>query len=200
MGNAFVIIWRIGDEETVQAATSVGSSKGKFNLKKGDSINGKESPGKQSNSDNSSRRYDKQPSRQVELRRIPGVDLLADRALISYLKIIVEINRSKKALYYRSEPRLTSNGTEEFKIRMGFGLHAGWAIEGAVGSAHKIDATYLSPHVNMAARLETSSRQYGVPILVSEVFFDLLSSEVIIIIYVIASSSPSSLSVSLSSS
>jgi class 3 adenylate cyclase len=34
---------------------------------------------------------------------------------------------------------------------MGFGLHAGWAIEGAVGSLQKVDATYLSPHVNMAA-------------------------------------------------
>jgi class 3 adenylate cyclase len=38
---------------------------------------------------------------------------------------------------------------------MGFGLHAGWAIEGAVGSTYKVDATYLSPHVNMAARLGT---------------------------------------------
>ena len=52
---------------------------------------------------------------------------------------------------------------------MGFGLHAGWAIEGAVGSKQKVDATYLSPHVNMAARLETSSRQYGVPLLASQV-------------------------------
>ena len=51
------------------------------------------------------------------------------------------------------------------KVRMGFGLHAGWAIEGAVGSLQKVDATYLSPHVNMAARLETSSKQYGVPLL-----------------------------------
>ena len=29
------------------------------------------------------------------------------------------------------------------------------------GSLQKVDATYLSPHVNMAARLETASRQYG---------------------------------------
>ena len=60
---------------------------------------------------------------------------------------------------------------------MGFGLHAGWAIEGAVGSIHKVDATYLSPHVNMAARLETSSKQYGVPILVSERAQELCSEE-----------------------
>jgi len=55
------------------------------------------------------------------------------------------------------------------QVRMGFGLHAGWAIEGAVGSLQKVDATYLSPHVNMAARLTTSSKQYGVPLLASQV-------------------------------
>jgi len=60
---------------------------------------------------------------------------------------------------------------------MGFGLHAGWAIEGAVGSLQKVDATYLSPHVNMAARLETSSKQYGVPLLASHDFYDLLSPD-----------------------
>ena len=54
-------------------------------------------------------------------------------------------------------------------MRMGFGMHAGWAIEGAVGSVQKVDATYLSPHVNMAARLETASKQYHVPLLASQV-------------------------------
>ena len=37
---------------------------------------------------------------------------------------------------------------------------------------------YLSPHVNMAARLETSSRQYGVPLLASHFVHELLSPEV----------------------
>lgn len=46
-----------------------------------------------------------------------------------------------------------------FQIRMGFGLHVGWAIEGAIGSVYKIDASYLSPHVNMAARLEAATKQ-----------------------------------------
>ena len=36
---------------------------------------------------------------------------------------------------------------------MGFGLHMGYGIEGAVGSTYKIDASYLSPNVNIAARL-----------------------------------------------
>jgi hypothetical protein len=36
---------------------------------------------------------------------------------------------------------------------MGFGLHIGWAIYGAIGSVYKIDASYLSPNVNMVSRL-----------------------------------------------
>jgi len=43
---------------------------------------------------------------------------------------------------------------------MGFGLHYGWSFEGAIGSEFKIDASYLSPNVNMAARLEAASRQF----------------------------------------
>ena len=51
-----------------------------------------------------------------------------------------------------------------FKVRMGFGLHVGWGIEGPVGSMQKVDATYLSPHVNMAARCETAAKQWHVPV------------------------------------
>ena len=98
--------------------------------------------------------------------------------MLGYLKIIAEINRNPLVLGYRNEPRLTLKGTEPFQVRMGFGLHAGWAIEGAVGSLKKVDATYLSPHVNMAARLETSSRQYGVPILISHFTHELFSNDV----------------------
>eukprot|EP00606_Chrysophyceae_sp_TOSAG23-5_P001277 GSChrysophyteH2.ASY1.ANO1.1205.1 assembled CDS len=130
LGNAFVILWRIGDELDVQLQSQGG-----------------------------------------------GGNKLADHALVGYLKIIAEINRNDKIIEYRKEPRLTQNGTKKYKVSMGFGLHAGWAIEGAVGSIHKVDATYLSPHVNMAARLETSSRQYGVPILISQNAFDLFSSD-----------------------
>jgi hypothetical protein len=46
------------------------------------------------------------------------------------------------------------------------------AAQGAIGSMLKIDASYLSPHVNLAARLETGTHQFGVDILFSEqVFF-----------------------------
>ena len=58
---------------------------------------------------------------------------------------------------------------------MGFGLHVGWAIEGAIGSDYKIDASYLSPNVNMASRLEAATKQFGVTMLLSDDFVSLLS-------------------------
>jgi len=162
LGNAFLMIWRIGDEKTILKLTSGEAEQG---LRLKDLINPNKKPIKK-----------KQIS--VDLRRVPGIDRLADKALIGYLKIIAELNRNKQILDYRNNQKLTKNGTEEFKVRMGFGLHAGWAIEGAVGSIQKVDATYLSPHVNMSARLETSSKQFGVPLLFSQSLYDLMSPEI----------------------
>jgi class 3 adenylate cyclase len=65
-----------------------------------------------------------------------------------------------------------------YKVKIGFGLHQGWAIEGTIGSYFKIDASYLSPNVNMASRLEATTKYYDVPILFSGEIFDVLSSEV----------------------
>jgi len=47
---------------------------------------------------------------------------------------------------------------DNYKVKIGFGLHLGWGIEGAIGSIFKIDASYLSPNVNMAARLEGATK------------------------------------------
>ena len=51
-----------------------------------------------------------------------------------------------------------------------------WAVEGAVGSEYKIDATYLSPHLNMASRTVSACKQYGVSILLSQAVQELMSS------------------------
>ena len=64
-----------------------------------------------------------------------------------------------------------------YKVRIGCGLHVGWAIEGAIGSNRKIDASYLSPHVSFTEYLESSTKKYGVSLLLSEKFFRLLSPE-----------------------
>jgi hypothetical protein len=43
-------------------------------------------------------------------------------------------------------------------IFLRFGLQIGWAIEGAIGSIFKIDASYLSPHVNMVSTLANKKK------------------------------------------
>mmetsp|Transcript_32099 Transcript_32099/g.69908 ORF Transcript_32099/g.69908 Transcript_32099/m.69908 type:complete len:160 (-) Transcript_32099:284-763(-) len=60
---------------------------------------------------------------------------------------------------------------------MGFGIHIGWGIEGAIGSNFKVDASYLSPHVNIAYKLNQATKLYDVPILMSEDMYDYLSPE-----------------------
>jgi len=47
--------------------------------------------------------------------------------------------------------------------------------EGPIGSHYKIDASYLSPAVNVTARLESATRLYGVDIILSQAFAECLS-------------------------
>eukprot|EP01063_Lacrimia_lanifica_P032232 TRINITY_DN5469_c1_g3_i1.p1 TRINITY_DN5469_c1_g3~~TRINITY_DN5469_c1_g3_i1.p1 ORF type:complete len:1043 (+),score=305.47 TRINITY_DN5469_c1_g3_i1:151-3279(+) len=65
-----------------------------------------------------------------------------------------------------------------FTCTLGYGLHFGWAIEGAIGSSLKIDVSYLSPHVNIAARLEAATKQYRTDVLMSDAFCSILSQPV----------------------
>jgi class 3 adenylate cyclase len=102
---------------------------------------------------------------------------LADAALASFLVIQAALKRSKKLQGYNGREDLNAR-MPNFSVKMGFGLHVGWAIEGAIGSRYKIDASYLSPHVNMAARLEAATKQFGVPLLLSDAFVSLLSPAV----------------------
>ena len=104
--------------------------------------------------------------------------IVADKAVLSFLYIIRSIKLSQEILDYSEDERIMNAFPETgYKVNMGFGLHYGWAIEGTVGSKYKIDASYLSPNVNIAARLEAATRQYGVTILISGNVFDFLSSE-----------------------
>jgi hypothetical protein len=62
-----------------------------------------------------------------------------------------------------------------FFLQIGFGLHAGDAVQGAIGSQRKIDATYLSEVVDHSETLESATKRYGVKVLMSNAFYDLLS-------------------------
>lgn len=168
LGNAFLMVWRIGDEATLADYRGVAR-------RASERSTGSNSEGADHHHNHHlvPRKVIKRGS--IDLRRIPGLDMLSDKALVGFLKVIVEINRDLQILAYRNDPRLCGENDDGFSLRMGFGLHAGWAIEGAVGSLQKVDATYLSPHVNMAARMEAATRQFGVAILITRNFFKLLS-------------------------
>ena len=112
-----------------------------------------------------------------ERRKLGQQVTTADAALRSIIRILFETSTCP-ALY-----RLTANAALQARIpnyttRFGFGLHAGWGIEGAIGSGLKIDPTYLSPNVKWSERLETATKVYGVLILMSDAFWDLLSPPV----------------------
>ena len=49
---------------------------------------------------------------------------------------------------------------------------------GAIGSRFKIDASYLSPNVNMAARLEAATKQYHTSLLLSGPMYEKLTPAV----------------------
>jgi len=103
----------------------------------------------------------------------------ADKALYSFIKTMIEMTRHEEFLCNFSSRALSElyERMPGYKCRIGCGLHFGWAIEGAIGSSKKIDASYISPHVNMSETLESSTKEYGVSLLMSEPFYNLLSPE-----------------------
>ncbi|KAK9835000.1 hypothetical protein WJX81_003326 [Elliptochloris bilobata] len=102
---------------------------------------------------------------------------LADKALAAFVIINAALKRSRRLHRFTLREDLTTR-MPGFTVRLGFGLHVGWAIEGAIGSEYKIDASYLSPNVNMASRLEAATKQFGVSILISEDFACMLSASI----------------------
>lgn len=101
---------------------------------------------------------------------LTGNENICDEPLKAFLNMNIQMKENTAIQELAMDPRL-QNKLPGYTVRLGSGLHLGWAIEGAVGSSHKVDATYLSPHVNMASRLEAATKQYGVNILISESLF-----------------------------
>lgn len=102
---------------------------------------------------------------------------LPDLSLLSFIKILAKVNKDPEMLKYRHNAKLLAR-MPGYEIKMGFGLHLGWSIEGAIGSQFKIDASYLSPNVNVASSLEGLTKNYGVPFLISQTLYNFFSSPV----------------------
>ena len=118
----------------------------------------------------------KQGKIELKLKKINRVRQICDLALICFIRILIEINKSFKLAVYRQHKELNAR-MKNYKTRLGFGLHLGQSIEGAIGSMFKIDASYLSTNVNMANNLEENTKTFKKELIMSGDFYDYLSDD-----------------------
>jgi class 3 adenylate cyclase len=97
-------------------------------------------------------------------------------SVISFLLLISGLKRNRKMMKYKKHQGLNDR-LPNYEVKLGLGMHLGYAIEGPIGSYYKIDASYLSPHVRMSERLEGATKSYQAPILISGSLWDHLSHE-----------------------
>lgn len=175
-GSTFLMVYRIGDFKEVQMKKEKATNIIFQNLRrKSDLFCGKKTNMKIKKSVKLKERSAALSNMDIlHLASLPGINEFTDRALLGLLKSFAGIQRDKSLLNWKDDMRLGA-GVGAFSLEVTFGLDAGWAVEGAVGSRYKIDATYLSPHVNMAARLMSTCTQYCLTILLSEAVEELLS-------------------------
>lgn len=173
LGSAFLMVFRIGDFSEVhdrkKRATDVVFNSQMRNVRvrspKGPHIRKRRA---------SSKLFDRGGGGTLQLASLPGIQAFADRALLGFLKSFAGLHRDQNMQNWQKDFRLGA-GVGNYKIEVIYGMDAGWAVEGAVGSEYKIDATYLSPHVNMASRMMSACKQYGVTVLLSQAVEELLS-------------------------
>jgi len=167
LGQCFLLVFRIGAEKEVQErkkkATEVIFS-----------TSGAEKKTSVVHELRTSKRLSKQAEAAVQLYSLPGIQQFADRSVLGLLKCYAGLHRNTQLIKWKNDPRLATD-IGNYTVDMIYGMHAGWAVEGAVGSEYKIDATYLSPHVNMSSRMMSACKQYGVSILLSQAIEELMS-------------------------
>jgi len=176
LGAAFLMVFRIGDFIEVQkkkkrATDVVFNSQMSRNAKLRQRSVLKKTRGKRGRHSRTS----KDVNEHLQLATLPGIQAFSDRALLSLLKSFAGLHRDQRMQQYWAKDFRLGAGVGAFTASVIYGMDAGWAVEGAVGSEYKIDATYLSPHVNMASRMMSATKQYGVTILLSQAVEELLS-------------------------
>lgn len=113
----------------------------------------------------------------VKDRRPAEVSKMADMAFVAFAKVLGAVHRSTLLSAYRSHPALKQRLGNGCRVNLSFGLHFGWAIEGAVGSEFKIDASYLSPNVTIAESAEHATRVYDISICATHLVVQLCAKE-----------------------
>merc|ERR1712048_523024 len=88
--------------------------------------------------------------------------------MVATALILAGVNRSNTLAAYRAHPGIQQRLGRHCRVGVTFGLHFGWAIEGALGTEYKIDATYVSPNVSIAESVERAADFYGTNVLITE--------------------------------
>jgi class 3 adenylate cyclase len=107
-------------------------------------------------------------------QRSTWVPTVGDKSMAAFIRLTICVRGATHITKLVQNPMLQRR-LPGYTVRLGCGLHVGWAIEGALGSQKKIDATYLSPATNIAMGLEGATKQYGNLLLISEQTYQLCS-------------------------
>jgi adenylate cyclase len=77
-------------------------------------------------------------------------------------------DQEENAIRAAIEMQAALAGLRHRDIRIGIGIHSGPAIVGNIGSNQRMEYTAIGDTVNLASRLESATKELGVPIVVSE--------------------------------
>ena len=91
----------------------------------------------------------------------------ACEAALDMLRALEELNERRQA--EAAAGGATPNGPRVEPLKVGIGINTGECVVGNMGSDQRFDYTVLGDAVNLASRLESQSRTYGVEIVVGDV-------------------------------
>jgi len=101
--------------------------------------------------------------------------MIADMSILASTLMIVGVHTSPMIGEYSGHPGLQQRLGTGCRVSLSIGLHGGWAIEGALGTEYKFDATYVSPNVSITASVSDACVLYGTAILMTEDLHSVLS-------------------------